>query len=521
MGRTRGGRVSCFSSSSICHFLRRLWELSPLGLWERKTRAPPSAMLVLTLTALALASWFPAPRGLPAARAPSRVAMQAAAPAEPVGDEPRPALSVGAPSEPAAPVPSTDAGACPVAATLELLEWPRLSAHVATFASTAHGREVLAEGLEIPARREASEALLLQTEEAFTVESVLARPLELRGFGHIEPLVSLASKGGVLTGEQLATVATSLGAAGTLVKALKAAQAAAAGEGTGAHAGGSGVRVLPALFDGVPVQAGLRRSIGEAVDDSGVVRDTAEPALGELRYAMREVAAAARREMGRLVTEKASALATRNVCMRDDRFVLQVLAKQKHRVPGTVRDVSASGATLFVEPRALEPTNTKLRQLAKREAALVQTVLRRLSAALAEPKLAAELVQLQRAVTTVDLAAARARYGARLRARPARFVDVEESGVRLPGLQHPLLVWPVVGSAPNASLMVPMDIEVRSEATARASHTAHGASLLGELSRALLALDRGAPPPAHGRLWYPRHAPAARSEPQDLSCSLA
>ena len=66
--------------------------------------------------------------------------------------------------------------------------------------------------------------------------------------------------------------------------------------------------------------------------------------------------------------------------------MLQVVAKQKHRVPGTVRDVSSSGSTLFIEPKGLEPANTKLRQLAKREKAIERAVLKALSKRVGEPK---------------------------------------------------------------------------------------------------------------------------------------
>ena len=62
-----------------------------------------------------------------------------------------------------------------------------------------------------------------------------------------------------------------------------------------------------------------------------------------------------------------------------------MLAKQKHVVPGTVRDVSASGATLYIEPKQLEATNTKLRQLAKREKAIERAILKKLSARVGAP----------------------------------------------------------------------------------------------------------------------------------------
>ena len=76
----------------------------------------------------------------------------------------------------------------------------------------------------------------------------------------------------------------------------------------------------------MPEQAALRRAITDAIDETGKVRDTAEPSLGELRFARREIAAAARRELGRIIQLKADSLATNTASVRDDRYVLQVLA---------------------------------------------------------------------------------------------------------------------------------------------------------------------------------------------------
>ena len=138
-----------------------------------------------------------------------------------------------------------------------------------------------------------------------------------------------------------------------------------------------------------------------------------------------------------------------------------MVAKQKHRVKGTVRDVSASGQTLYIEPKEVEAANTKLRQLAKKEEQLTYKVRKELSAKVGEPSTAAGLRRLQQAVTTIDLAAARARYAARLGATPVRFGEaVAEAGVELRQLRHPLLVWRDHGMAPNASAVVPMDFEV-------------------------------------------------------------
>ena len=66
---------------------------------------------------------------------------------------------------------------------------------------------------------------------------------------------------------------------------------------------------------------------------------------------------------------------------------------------------------------------------------------------------------LQAAVTRVDQAAARARYSAKLRGQPVRFcAPTDLTGLQLPSLRHPLLVWRSTSESPDASRMVPMDI---------------------------------------------------------------
>ena len=320
--------------------------------------------------------------------------------------EPEPVLAAAP-----APPPVVDD---PMATTLELLEWSRLSQQVATFANTGAAREILEAGLPVRLAREASELLHVETEEMWTLEQVVAKPIDLRSFINIDPLVRYAQKGGELDGESLVGVGESLLAASNLLRTLKAGSAAAeeaAERYSGAASGSAGLQVLPSLFDAIPEQAALRLAIAEAFDETGSVRDSADPALGNLRFARREVATAARRELGRIIQLKADSLASTQVSMREDRYVLQVVAKRKHEVPGTVRDVSASGATLFIEPKALEPTNTKLRQLAKQEAAIERAIRKQFSQRIGAPKMSDELLALQQAVMRVDLAAARALLG--------------------------------------------------------------------------------------------------------------
>ena len=90
----------------------------------------------------------------------------------------------------------------PEAVTLDLLEWNRLSGQVASLAGTRHARDLLTEGLPVALSREESEVLHVEMEEAYLLEHVRAKSIELRGFVDIRPLVTHATKGGSLDAVQ-------------------------------------------------------------------------------------------------------------------------------------------------------------------------------------------------------------------------------------------------------------------------------------------------------------------------------
>jgi DNA mismatch repair protein MutS2 len=308
--------------------------------------------------------------------------------------------------------------------TLELLEWHRLCQHLATFAATKLGATA-ARHLKIPDSQIQSEQLLEQTKEVYQLETRLTTGLSFEGIQDIGDSLERAERSGVLAGDELLAIATTLAGARNLRRVIDNQE---------------DLPILTELVADLRTYPELEQEIHRCIDERAQVTDRASQKLGEIRTDLRRLRSQITQKLQNILQAKSGAVQEQLITQRGDRFVIPVKAPQKDAIPGIVHDTSTSGATLYVEPNSVVPLGNQLRQIIRREQAEEEAIRRVLTEQVAAVK--PDLERLLAIATTLDLATARSRYSYWLGANPPRFIRREDNEIiTLRNLRHPLLVW--------------------------------------------------------------------------------
>ncbi|MGB3615367.1 MAG: endonuclease MutS2 [Elainellaceae cyanobacterium] len=335
--------------------------------------------------------------------------------------------------------------------TLALLEWPRLCQHLSTFAATKLGMTA-AQQLVIPNSPTHTQQLLDQTREVYNLESQLTATLNFNGIQNIGPSLDRAARQGVLSGQELLDIATTLYAARQLRRTIDAQD-------------DDELPTLQALVSELRTFPELEQAIRHCIDDRAQVTDRANPKLLGIREQLRDTRDRIQRTLQRILQRHSNAMQESVITQRGDRFVVPIKASQKDAVPGIVHDASTSGMTLYVEPQSIVSLGNQLRQLVRREEVEEEKVRRMLSEQVAE--VLDELEDLLAIATVLDLATARARYSLWLGANQPRLIQRSDAAgdetsagerVTLRQLRHPLLVWQAQHE--QGPTVVPIDVTI-------------------------------------------------------------
>lgn len=328
------------------------------------------------------------------------------------------------------------------AETLELLEWPRLGEHLASFTSTKLGARA-ARHLPIPDNRETSLTLLQETKEVYELEQNLTTGWKFDGIYDFGSALERAEYKGILPGETLLQIATTLSGVRRLRRVIDELEEAPR---------------LKALISQVRTYPELEQEINRCLDENGKVTERASPKLGEIREHIKNRRDRIYQKLQNIIQRQGGAIQEPVITQRGERFVIPVKAGQKEAIPGIVHDSSSTGATLYIEPNSVVELGNQQRQYIRQEQREEERVLQRLTEQVGEVKEDLEVVLA--IATKLDLATARSRYSLWLEGNPPQFVDPHHAeSITLRRLRHPLLVWQQHHE--QGSAVVPIDVQIQ------------------------------------------------------------
>jgi len=298
------------------------------------------------------------------------------------------------------------------------LDWPRLLERIASFCLSDVAARAVRSLLPEPSL-ELARARMQRTREALALAAAAPLP-RARIDDQAEPLARVL-RGSDLDARELRSLAATLEQCGRLAEHL-ARHAALAPE-------------LGAWLETAPVLVELADAIRRSIGPDDAILDSASPALARARKRAHAERDELRQRLGSMVAKLAPAMQGQYVAERDGRYVLPVRNDAPFRVEGLVLGSSASGSTLYIEPRETHDLGNRV-QLSEAEVRAEEArVLAELNARIAGDH--AAVSRGQAACIEAEVLAALAAYGLRMDA--LALLPEPDARLDLRQMRHPLL----------------------------------------------------------------------------------
>ncbi len=309
--------------------------------------------------------------------------------------------------------------------TTQVLEWPRLLDALAGHARSTMGA-ARCRTLELATSLQDSRQRQQETTEMGQLQ-VSGEALPVLAFPDIQDPLVRAKKGAVLEVHELRDCALVLELLEESRRFVGRHQQDALALASAAY---------PLLLVGE--LRSVKTALDAAIHPDGSIKESATPELRRLTHQAHAFKQQMRDQVNQMLHSRRyeDILQEQYFAQREGRYVIPVKADMRGRVPGIVHDVSASGATVFIEPRELVELNNSIKVADLEIEREVRRILQELSALIAEQS-EVVLAGLE-ALAVLDGISARASFGRQLKAHP---VDLNSGGrVKLLQARHPLLV---------------------------------------------------------------------------------
>ncbi|MFD1039572.1 endonuclease MutS2 [Virgibacillus byunsanensis] len=179
----------------------------------------------------------------------------------------------------------------------------------------------------------------------------------------------------------------------------------------------------------------LETNIKSCIDDHGHMMDSASVKLRSIRSSIKTYESRLRDKLDNYTKTKSNMLSDAIITIRNDRYVLPVKQEYRGSIGGIVHDQSASGATLFMEPKTVVDLNNQLQESRANEKQEIERILRELSEYIASNE--TYIYENITVLAKIDFMFARAKLGKQMK---AAMPSVNDRGIiKMQQARHPLI----------------------------------------------------------------------------------
>lgn len=258
--------------------------------------------------------------------------------------------------------------------TLKALEYNKIIDLLLEKAESELGREKI-KSIEILTDINKIKPLLEETDEALSLLIKRGTP-PLYGIYNLESELKRLDIGGHLTPGSLLKISDSL----RVVRSLKNYISDDESDKF------SNYPIIEDLVENLSSFKSIEDKINNAIVSEDEISDNASRNLRNIRRQIISRNDSIREKLNSLINSQSYKryLQDSIVTVREGRYVIPVKQKNRGNVPGLVHDISASGATAFIEPMVVVELNNELRELEIKEKEEIEGILKELSTMVAE-----------------------------------------------------------------------------------------------------------------------------------------
>ncbi|MFH0977433.1 MAG: endonuclease MutS2 [Spirochaetota bacterium] len=321
---------------------------------------------------------------------------------------------------------------------LRILEWDSIITELASRCATSTGREI-AQAIKPLAAEKAKSRLKEITELKETM--LQSEQPDFTGAENISPLLDIAEKEGVLQISDVCVIRNFITASNRIINFISKHK---------------DILVSISVEFGFLARLNdLKDLLYSSVTDNNELNTNKYPALKNIKDNLSGVKQEIEKKLNSIFNSSSlsSALQEKIHTIRNERYVILIKTNMKDKVKGNIHDLSASGATLYIEPEEITHLNNKMIMLERDYKIEISRILRELTKEIA--KHSGELRSNATLLARLDILTASAKFSIEVKGSEPQIVN--ENIIDLQSARHPLLFL----MSPEA--VVPNDISIGKE----------------------------------------------------------